>query len=112
MELFDTAGMDRLVAKSKDLTAYLEFIIGEVNSKCQGKNSVTILTPSEERGCQLSLVIGKSGKAIHEEIGKHGVISDWRHPDVIRVAPVPMYNNFTDVYSFGILLLDAIQKHS
>jgi kynureninase len=112
MELFDEAGITVLSEKSRELTGYLEFIIGEINKKCAGKNSITILTPKDARGCQLSLVIGKSGKAIHDELGKNGVISDWRHPDVIRVAPVPLYNTFNDVYSFGKLLDNAIEKYS
>ena len=112
MELFDKAGMDQLSAKSKQLTGYLEFIIGEVNKAVDGINRIEIITPQKERGCQLSLVIGINGKAIHDYLGSNGVISDWRHPDVIRVAPVPMYNSFEDVYRFGQLLLNGIKNLS
>jgi len=112
MEHFESAGMDRLMAKSKMLTGYLEFIIGEVNKSCAGKNTITVITPQHARGCQLSLIIGNHGKEIHGELSANGVISDWRHPDVIRVAPVPLYNNYTDIFTFGSLLRNAIEKFS
>jgi kynureninase len=112
MELFEQAGMDKLSAKSKKLTGYLEYIVGEINRETNEMNRIDIITPKEERGCQLSLVISKNGKSIHDDLGNNGVISDWRHPDVIRVAPVPMYNSFEDVYRFGQLLLDAVKKLS
>jgi kynureninase len=109
MDLFEKAGMDKLISKSKNLTGYLEFIIHQVNEKCKNLNIIKIITPAD-RGCQLSLVIEKNGKELHQYISNHGVISDWRHPDVIRVAPVPMYNSFEDVYRFGILLEQAIKE--
>lgn len=111
MELFDEAGMDTLLEKSKILTGYLEFIIGDINKKCEGLNHVEIITPMDGRGCQLSTIIQKNGKAIHDYLMEKGVISDWRHPDVIRVAPVPMYNSFNDVYRFGELLYNAILEN-
>jgi kynureninase len=109
MDLFEKAGMDKLISKSKNLRGYLEFIIHQVNEKCKNLNIIKIITPAD-RGCQLSLVIEKNGKELHQYISNHGVISDWRHPDVIRVAPVPMYNSFEDVYRFGILLEQAIKE--
>ena len=112
MELFDEAGMDRLTEKSKHLTGYLEYIIDDVNKLTEGVNRIDTITPSDSRGCQLSLIIHTNGKRIHDYLGEHGVISDWRHPDVIRIAPVPMYNSFTDVYQFGKLLLAAIRDNS
>jgi kynureninase len=111
MELFDRAGMDALRDKSRNLTAYLEFLIGEINHSVEGINHIRILTPKEWRGCQLSLVVSRNGKAIHDQLLASGVIADWRHPDVIRVAPVPMYNSFTDVFEFGQYLLKAINDN-
>ncbi len=108
MELFDEAGMNRLTEKSRMLTGFLAFIIELINIECEGFNHINIITPENERGCQLSLVIEKNGKLIHDNISEHGVISDWRHPDVIRVAPVPLYNTFNDIYQFGKLLSNAI----
>ena len=68
-----------------------------------------IITPSDkkQRGCQLSVLTGENGKAIHDELTKQGVVSDWRNPNVIRVAPVPLYNSFMDVYRFGQILKAA-----
>ncbi|HMT29899.1 MAG TPA: kynureninase [Bacteroidia bacterium] len=108
MDLFEEAGMKNLVEKSKLLTGYLAFIIEDINKQCEGINHIQIITPENSRGCQLSTVISKNGKAIHNFLGEHGVIADWRHPDVIRVAPVPMYNSFDDVFQFGQLLYKAI----
>jgi kynureninase len=108
MELFDEAGMDRLSKKSKLLTGYLANIIELINKQTEGINHINIITPEIDRGCQLSLVLQKNGKLIHDYITEHGVISDWRHPDVIRVAPAPLYNSFNDVYQFGQLLTAAI----
>jgi len=112
MELFDEAGMDRLTDKSRKLTGYLSFIINEVNKTLKGDNIITIITPENDRGCQLSLVVLKNGKRIHDYLTTNGVISDWRHPDVIRIAPAPLYNSFVDVYTFGQLLLQAISENS
>lgn len=111
MELFDRAGIAALRDKSRLLTAYLEFVIGEINHSVEGINHIRILTPNEWRGCQLSLVVSRNGKAIHDQLLASGVIADWRHPDVIRVAPVPMYNSFTDVFEFGQYLLKAINDN-
>lgn len=112
MELFDEAGMKNLSSKSRKLTGYLEYIIGEVNRSTKGINQIRIITPVQARGCQLSLVIQKHGKKIHDYLSNHGVIADWRNPDVIRVAPVPMYNSFMDVYRFGKLLQEAVHQNS
>jgi kynureninase len=111
MELFDRTGMTTLREKSRRLTAFLEFVVGEINNTVEGINNIRILTPEEWRGCQLSLVVSKNGKAIHDQLLASGVIADWRHPDVIRVAPVPMYNSFTDVFEFGQCLLKAINDN-
>jgi kynureninase len=112
MEIFDRAGMESLVAKSKILTSYLSYIINEVNISCKGANHINVITPETDKGCQLSLVIEKNGKAIHDYLTSQGIISDWRHPDVIRVAPVPLYNNFEDVFSFGKHLMKAVQNQN
>jgi kynureninase len=67
---------------------------------------IKIITPenSEERGCQLSLLTGNNGKKTFEKLTAHGVVADWREPNVIRIAPTPMYNSFEDVYRFVALL--------
>jgi len=99
-EIFSQAGIGRLRAKSLRLTGFLESL---VTSKLE--RQVTILTPADpaQRGCQLSLRIegGRSaGRRTFERLGELDVICDWREPDVIRVAPVPLYNSFADVETF------------
>ncbi len=105
LDIFDEAGIENLREKSEKLTAFLEFIVDEINKK---KKAITILTPRDknQRGCQLSLVFAENGKQIHEQLLKAGIITDWRNPDVIRLAPVPLYNSFEDVWKFG----DALNK--
>ena len=83
--------------KSILLTAYLEFLL-----LSHFKEKIEIITPSEvhQRGCQLSIRFHENGKAIHTALGENGVICDWREPDVVRLAPVPLYNSFLDVWEF------------
>jgi kynureninase len=106
IELFNKAGMQMLRDKSLLLTGYLEFIVQSI-----GRDRIQIITPSNpiERGCQLSLVINK-GKKIFDSITSNGVYVDWREPDVIRAAPVPMYNTFEDVFLFGKYLKSALEN--
>jgi kynureninase len=102
LEIYAEAGMDALVEKSKVLTAYLEFIIEEINR--QKNNCLQIITPKENRGCQISIVANGYGKPLYNKLMENGVIPDWREPNVIRCAPVPLYNSFEDVYRFGEIL--------
>ncbi len=97
LEIFDKAGMKNLHEKSVLLTAYLEYLL--LNGK---RKDFKIITPSnpEERGCQLSIVMEKDGKNTFNKLTENGIIADWREPDVIRVAPVPLYNSFEDVWRF------------
>lgn len=106
MEIFDEVGMERLKAKSDLLTGYLEFLIDEIKSE-----SISIITPRDikRRGCQLSICIQGNGKVLHNKLTSRGVICDWREPDVIRVAPVPLYNTFMDVYKFSEILKAHIE---
>lgn len=107
LELFEKAGMDALREKSRLLTGYLEHVIGEV-SLATG-TVLKVPTPGgEKRGCQLSLVVPDRGKEVFKELSNRGVIADWREPDVIRLAPVPLYNSFTDVYEFGVHLREIL----
>lgn len=101
LEIFHEAGMEKLRAKSERLTSYFEFLLREKLA-----NEIEIITPEEpsRRGCQLSLRVtsaaGVQGRQVFETLESNGVTCDWREPDVIRVAPVPLYNNFTDVHRF------------
>ncbi len=101
LDIFDEVGMKALRQKSELLTGYLEFLIGK------GNKHFRIITPTDkkQRGCQLSIQTLSNGRKLFQKISKAGVIADWRDPDVIRVAPVPLYNSFEDVYNFAKLLL-------
>lgn len=108
LDVFDEAGMDKLVAKSKTLTNYLDFIITDVNQ--DSKSKLEIITPANERGCQLSIVSHGKGKELFYQLHDNGVISDWREPNVIRLAPVPLYNSFEDIYQFGVILKQLLNN--
>lgn len=97
LSLFDEAGMDALRAKSLKLTGYLEYLLDSLQSDAFG-----VLTPrdTDYRGCQLSIVVREGGRDVFKALEAAGVICDWREPDCIRVAPVPLYNSFQDVYNF------------
>ncbi len=109
LNIFAEAAMEKLTAKSRLLTGYLEFLIAEINKKY---GAIHVLTPANEneRGCQLSLVIKHNGKKVFQMLSENGVVADWREPDVIRVAPVPLYNSFEDVYHLGLNLKLSIEK--
>jgi kynureninase len=100
LDLFDKTSMSALRAKSKELTAYLEFIFQELKSKGVPVDQLTSHN-SDERGCQLSIRLEGRTKDFVGVLAKEGVVVDWREPDIIRMAPVPMYNSFEDIYAFG-----------
>lgn len=110
LDIFDEVGMEKLRKKSDELTAYLEFVVKTISEKNKANCTLEILTPSDLkcRGAQLSILIHGGGKPIFDLLTAKGVIADWREPNVIRVAPVPLYNSFEDVYYFGEHLDDAI----
>jgi kynureninase len=97
LDVFKKAGFDKLCQKSRKLTGYFEFLINELNN-----SDIKIITPSnpDERGCQLSIQVKNADRSLHDKLTKAGIITDWREPDVIRCAPVPLYNSYMDVYSF------------
>jgi kynureninase len=105
---FVQARMDRLRAKSLQLTAYAEAIIDELNNKHLA--NLEIITPRdpEHRGCQLSVMAQGRGKGLYNRLTQSAISVDWREPNVIRMAPVPMYNTFEDVYRFGQALKECL----
>jgi kynureninase len=109
LDVFDEAGMDNLHAKRKMLSDYLLFIIDHCNAKLEEK-IIQIITPrnENEKGCQVSMLMLKRGQEIFNELTKNGVLADWREPNVIRVAPVPLYNSFEDVYRFGEIICSIL----
>jgi kynureninase len=102
LDIFDEVGMQKLSEKSAKLTAYLDFIVQEIN--LTKGNCLQIITPEINRGCQISIVANGYGKDLYNALIKNGVIPDWREPNVIRCAAVPLYNNFEDVFRFGEIL--------
>jgi len=100
LELFAKAGMPALRKKSIKLTAYADELLRAVLEKPSHKDLFSIITP-ENRGCQLSLLFHRKGREAFDYLLKQGIIGDWREPNVIRIAPVPLYNSFSDVYKLA-----------
>lgn len=109
LKLFEKIGfMEPLRSKSKTLTAYLFYIINEVNKELREEQFKIITPPNEnERGAQVSIIAKSNGKQIFDHLVKNNVLGDWREPNVIRLSPVPMYNSFEDVFKTGELLLSV-----
>jgi len=107
LEIFQEAGMKPLRKKSLELTGYLEYLLKEADPL---ENLFTIITPDnpEERGCQLSLYMKQDGKKIFNKLTRAGIIADWREPNVIRVAPTPLYNTFEEVWQFAAVFKKAL----
>jgi kynureninase len=97
MEIFSEAGLERLREKSVGLTGYLQFLLDQQSSR-----RFFIITPRDEerRGAQLSVRLPGAGRQLCDRLAAAGVIGDWREPDIFRVAPVPLYNTYQDVYRF------------
>tara|TARA_R110002111_G_scaffold85789_1_gene134475 strand:- start:5130 stop:6395 length:1266 start_codon:yes stop_codon:yes gene_type:complete len=105
LDMFAEVGMEALREKSEKLTGYFEFLINQIDS-----DSIKIITPSnpKERGCQLSIQVKNADKSLHKKLTENNIITDWREPDVIRCAPVPMYNSFEDVYKMVSVLKELL----
>lgn len=108
---FDEVGMPALRKKSDLLTAYMEFVIDELSADFES-GDFEVITPRdiEQRGAQLSILVHGQGKEMFDRLTALGVIADWREPNVIRVAPVPMYNSFEDVFRFGEALIASVTE--
>ncbi len=111
LEIFAEAGMDRIGEKRDLMTAYLEFVIDDISRKNAERCTFELITPRDKtkRGAQLSIMAKGQGKALFDALSDLGVVADWREPNVVRVAPAPLYNSFEDCYWFGQLLEQAIQ---
>jgi kynureninase len=101
LDVFEEAGWDQIHIKRKLLSGYTHFMMQQINA-LQPEPLIQILTPADEarRGCQVSLLMLKNGKSVFDALTKQGVIADWREPNVIRIAPVPLYNSYEDVWRF------------
>ena len=111
LEVFDAAGMEALISKSDRLTGYLFFLLDEINSQYP-EPVIQVITPREEgrHGCQVSMLMKERGRELFEQLTAAGVIADWREPNVIRIAPVPLYNKFEDIWHFANLLKTMLQQ--
>lgn len=109
LDIFDEVGMEAISKKRDDLTGYLEFVINEVSKEATNVD-FEIITPKNPaaRGAQLSILAHGQGKDLFDAMAKEGVVADWREPNVIRIAPVPLYNSYEDVFRFGEILKNSI----
>jgi kynureninase len=107
MDIFDEAGIERLRAKSERLTGYLEYLLNQRDS-----DRFQIITPGDPagRGAQLSIRIRSGGRSVCDRLANAGIVCDWREPDIMRVAPVPLYNSFLDVYMFAEKFFEAVES--
>ena len=112
LEIFDEVGIKALREKSDQLTSYLEDIIEDISSRKSDQCKFEVITPKDltQRGAQLSILVHGKGKSMFDSLTAQGVMADWREPNVIRIAPVPLYNSFVDIYRFGQYLEKAIDQ--
>ena len=111
LDIFGEAGMDKLHEKRKKLACYLQFILEDINKEMRN-GLVEFITPVDEneRGCQTSMLMLQKGRELFEALSKQGVIADWREPNVIRIAPVPLYNSFEDIWHFGDIISNTMHS--
>jgi kynureninase len=102
LEIFEEAGWKKILTKQKLLTGYLWYLLDEVNNSAT-KKSLEFITPrnENERGCQVSMLMLENGKQIYNGLMQRGIFTDWREPNVIRLAPAPLYNTFEEVWTFS-----------
>ena len=94
LSIFEEIGMEKLVSKSKKLNLYLLYLLNTIET-----DRIEIITPKNS-GCQISIRVKNGNKNLFQKITNAGIIADWREPDVIRIAPVPLYNSFADIFNF------------
>ena len=110
LAVFERVSMEDLVKKSQRLTGYLEFAIDQIDEKVSGTD-LEVITPREngQRGCQLSVIAHGAGRELFDKLTAQGVVVDWREPNVIRMAPVPLYNSYGDIFRFALILENALR---
>jgi len=111
LQIFEEAGWDNLRAKQKKMNNYLWFVLGELN-RSSDKEVIEFITPNNngEISCQVSMLMLSRGREIFEELGRQGVMVDWREPNVIRIAPVPLYNTFEEVWRCGNIIRSILNQ--
>ncbi|MEO6538343.1 MAG: kynureninase [Ferruginibacter sp.] len=100
LDIFEEVGFENLLEKQKKMSVYVFELLNEIN---EGDKYFSILTPQNqaERGCQVSIAMNKNGKQHFESLTRKGIMADWREPNVIRIAPVPLYNTFEEIFLFA-----------
>lgn len=113
LDIFEQAGLEDIRAKQKLLNKYLWFLLDEIN-KSSSKKTIEFITPrnEDERGCQVSMLMLDRGKEIFDELSRRGIMVDWREPNVIRVAPVPLYNTFEEAWKFANVMNSILDNNS
>jgi kynureninase len=111
LQIFEEASWQNLQAKQRSLNNYLWFVLGDLN-RSSGNEAVEFITPrnKDNISCQVSMLMLKKGQEIFEALGKQGVMVDWREPNVIRIAPVPLYNTFEEVWRFGNIVQSILNQ--
>lgn len=111
VDIFSEVGMERLIKKSRKLTNFMEFVFNDITQRYDNCN-FEVITPKEEkyRGCQLSVLMHGHGKELFDYLSDAGVVTDWREPNVIRLAPVPLYNTFQDIFQLGQIIEKALKN--
>lgn len=109
LDIFEEAGMEKLLKKGTLLTEFLIFLLDDINARLN-EQTIHVITPRDPqwRGCQVSMVIKKNGRRVFDSLMENGVSAGWREPEVLRVAPVPLYNSFTDVWMFADMLKNIL----
>jgi kynureninase len=113
LDIFEEAGWENIQVKRKLMNSYLWFILDQVNNNSHTE-IIQLITPRKEaeRGCQVSMLIKENGRNLYDGLMQQGIMVDWREPDVIRLAPVPLYNTFEELWRFGFVLENIIGKKS
>jgi len=108
VEMFNEIGMDKLIKKRDHITSYLEFILQEIDKEVDSTFEIITPTDPKQRASQLSVFLHGEGRPLFDYLMQNGVITDWREPNVIRLAPVPLYCSYEDMYEFGQILKRGI----
>jgi kynureninase len=111
LQVFEGVDMKDLAKRGREMSSFLVFLLESINAQLPTP-MIEVITPKEEeaRGCQVSMLMLQSGREVFEELAAKGVFADWREPDVIRVAPVPLYNTFEEIWTFKNIMLAACKK--
>lgn len=110
LQIFDEIGMPKIIEKRNLIVKYLEFILNNVAANTQSNFEIITPLKSKERGTQLSVFLHGYGRKIFDYLMSNGVFVDWREPNVIRLAPVPLYVSYVDIYNFGKVLQSGINS--